>query len=155
MNTRNARLGSSTPRHGPSRERGHDPVRPPRAQISRAWFPGLLSAASASDVRRLVDSLAAGGANFIKVYNALPPDLLPHVDRTMDSRVWVRSYESGALAFHLESMELTVDVVCRPGGARWREAPYVPGMLLGARLVEGGDGGVERTPRSERQAAGL
>jgi hypothetical protein len=102
-------------------------------------------------------------------------------------RVWVRGYATGTWAFHLEALQLTVDVVCRPGGARWhepagsdviiwpgeripdryvrqvaageigrdcrtslsaaglaplatslREAPFLAGSRLGARLIEGG-----------------
>jgi hypothetical protein len=99
----------------------------------------------------------------------------------------VRGYATGTWAFHLEALQLTVDVVCRPGGARWhepagsdviiwpgeripdryvrqvaageigrdcrtslsaaglaplatslREAPFLAGSRLGARLIEGG-----------------
>ncbi|MGD8494921.1 MAG: amidohydrolase family protein [Gemmatimonadales bacterium] len=104
------------------------------------------------------------------------------------TRVWVRGYGSGTWAFHLEALELGIDVVCRPGGARWhestghevliwpgeripdryirqveagevgrdcetrlsaaglaplaaalREAPFIAGTRLGARLIEGGE----------------
>jgi len=39
-----------------------------------AIWPGSLGAQSADDVRRLVDSLARGGAAFIKVYSRLTPE---------------------------------------------------------------------------------
>lgn len=63
------------------------------------WFPGLLSVVSASDARRLVDSLATGGADFIKVYNALPPDLLPViVDRARTHGLPVSGHVPNAMS---------------------------------------------------------
>lgn len=52
----------------------------------RPYFPGLVSVASATDARRAVDSLAAAGADFVKVYSALPGDLLRAVARHAAAR---------------------------------------------------------------------
>lgn len=40
------------------------------------YYPGLIPVGSPDEARAVVDSLAAGGADFIKVYTSLPPDLL-------------------------------------------------------------------------------
>lgn len=40
------------------------------------YYPGLIPVGSPDEARAAVDSLAAGGADFIKVYTSLPPDLL-------------------------------------------------------------------------------
>ena len=46
------------------------------------YYPGLVSVGSADEARAAVDSLHAGGADFIKVYTSLPEDLyLDIVDR--------------------------------------------------------------------------
>lgn len=77
------------------------------------------------------------------------------------ARVWVRGYDSGTWAFHLESLQLTVDVVCRPGGARWHESlaqdvVIWPGERIPDRYArQVGAGEIGRDCRTSLSAAGL
>jgi len=57
------------------------------------YYPGMVAVGSATEARAAVDSLAAGGADFIKVYSSLPQDLfLAVLDRARETELEVAGH---------------------------------------------------------------
>ena len=116
-------------------------VRDERARTSPAWpriltaggiidgpepfHPGLISVASPSEGRAVVDSLQAGGASFIKVYSALPADLYREVVRYANSR-------GMAVAGHVPSAVRAADAAA----AGQRSFEHLYGVLEGCSSDE-------------------
>ncbi|MFO7587786.1 MAG: amidohydrolase family protein [Gemmatimonadota bacterium] len=89
------------------------------------YYPGLISVASPDEARAAVDSLAAGGADFVKVYTSLPPDLL--------GAVVARARERGlAVAGHVPA-SVSAGAAARAG---MRSFEHLYGVLEGCSSAE-------------------